>query len=358
MQYLAKQALTSLLSIMLIPAAAQAQDAGGEEQPKPPKLFESDEIMAVTMRGPWRRVEKNKSSPETFPGALEYTDSGGQSRTMEIGVTTRGLTRRERVCDFPPLKLWFDKDQVKGTTFRGQSSLKMVTHCKTANRWEQYYIKEYLAYRIYNLITPFSFRVRPMTVTYIDSDNASDTISRFGFLIEDIDDLAKRNAFEEIEIPKITSQRLDPTAAANYAIFQYLIGNLDWSMIGGRDPVECCHNSKLIGTKGDGAPIYPIPYDLDITGLVNPHYGLPPDNLPVRTIRQRVYRGFCIHNDRVPEALERIREQREAVFDLFRNYPLLEKKPGNEAIRYLEEFYDALEKPGRAEKLLIDKCRD
>ena len=98
---------------MLIPAAAQAQDAGGEEQPKPPKLFESDEIMAVTMRGPWRRVEKNKSSPETFPGALEYTDSGGQSRTMEIGVTTRGLTRRDRVCDFPPLKLWFDKEQVR-----------------------------------------------------------------------------------------------------------------------------------------------------------------------------------------------------------------------------------------------------
>jgi hypothetical protein len=358
MQYLAKSTLASVLLVILPTGHGLAQDTPAEAQPKPPKLFESNEILSITLRGPWRRLESNKSSDETFPGSLEYTELSGEQRSMEIGITTRGLTRRDRVCDFPPLKLWFDKDQNKGTQFRGQGSLKMVTHCQTASRWEQYYVKEYLSYRIFNLVTPLSFRVRPLTVEYVETEGNAETITRFGFLIEDIDDVAERNGFEELEVPRITAGRLDPVAAANVALFQYLIGNLDWSIIGGHDPVECCHNSKLVGAGPEDSPAYPIPYDLDITGLVNPHYGLPPDNLSVRNIRQRLYRGFCMYNDRIPEALERLRALRGEIIELFENEPRLEKRYRQAAIRYLEGFYDDLDKPSRVEKLLIDKCRN
>jgi hypothetical protein len=358
MQYLAKLALASVLSVTMAAGTGFAQDTPGGEQPKPPKLFESDETLSVTLRGPWRRLENNKTSDETFPGSLEYTEMSGEQRVMEIGITTRGLTRRDRLCDFPPLKLWFDKDRNKGTRFRGQNSLKMVTHCHTASRWEQYYIKEFLSYRIYNLITPLSFRVKPLTVKYVETEGGAETITRFGFLIEDIDDVAERNGFEELEIPNIHSRRLDPAAAANNALFQYLIGNLDWSIIDGPDPVECCHNAKLVGTGPEESPVYPIPYDLDITGLVNPHYGLPPDNLSVRNIRQRLYRGFCMHNDRIPETLERFRSLQGAITALFENETRLDKRFQQAAIRYLDGFYDDLEKPSRVEKLLIDKCRN
>ncbi|NIP16846.1 MAG: hypothetical protein GWM87_00800, partial [Xanthomonadales bacterium] len=240
MRYLAKAIFTSMLFILSAgPAGAQEKEAN--DQAKPARLFESDAVMTVTLRGPWRRMTRNTSSDERFPGTLEYTDSSGARRTMDIGVTMRGLTRRDELCDFPPLKLWFDKDSNKGTEFRGQGSLKMVTYCDTNSRYEQFYIKEYYAYRIYNLITPYSFRVRPMTVTYLDTERDSDGITRFGFLIEDVDDMAERNGVKELEIPMISPRRLDGEVAALAAVFQYLIGNLDWSIISGRDPVECCH---------------------------------------------------------------------------------------------------------------------
>ncbi len=127
-------------------------------------------------------MAKRADSPEKYSGELTFSDSNGQEITLNIGITTRGLTRRT-VCDFPPVKLWFDKEQLKGTIFRGQGSLKMVTHCKATSGFQKYYVKEYLSYRIYNLITDYSFRVRPMMVTYIDSERDSRPFERFGFLI-------------------------------------------------------------------------------------------------------------------------------------------------------------------------------
>ena len=240
-KFLSAAALALIITGMTVPAAS-AQESGA----KPPRLFEDHSRLSVTLKGPWRRMTRRVSNPETYPGELLYTDASGQQNSLKIGITTRGLTRRDIVCDFPPLKLWFDREQSKGTPFRGQGSLKMVTHCKKSKGYEQYYVKEYLSYRIYNLITPYSFRVRPMMVTYLDSERDSKAFERFGFLIEDVDDMAARNGQKELEIPKISRHRLDPAETSNYMLFQYLVGNLDWSATTGPDPMECCHNSKLM----------------------------------------------------------------------------------------------------------------
>ncbi|NNE04312.1 MAG: hypothetical protein HKN15_01125 [Xanthomonadales bacterium] len=328
-----------------------------EEAPKPPRLFEDDSRLEVTLTGPWRTIRRRSSTEQQFGGELAYIDANGQKQRFTIGVTTRGLTRRDRVCDFPPLKLWFNKDLTKGTEFRGQSSLKMVTHCKTSKAYTQYYVREFLAYRIYNLITPYSFRVREMMVTYIDSERDSKPQVYFGFLIEDVDDVAERNGLVELEIPEIRYTRLDPVETSNYALFQYLISNLDWSATGGPDPVECCHNSKLIGTAPDESPIYSIPYDLDSSGLVNAHYAAPPEALKVRSIRHRLYRGFCFHNDELPAALDRFIEHKQAIFDLFEQNDLLTSKGRQDTTNFLNGFYDKLEAPGGINEWLVDKCR-
>ena len=313
--------------------------------------------MTVTLKGPWRRITRRVAKPETYPGELIYSDASGQQHGIEIGITTRGLTRRDTVCDFPPLKLWFAKDQRRGTAFRGQASLKMVTHCKTSRSYEQYYIKEYLSYRIYNLITPYSFRARPMMVTYLDTERDSKGYERFGFLIEDVDDMAERNGVKELEIPRISHRKLDPDETSNYMLFQYLIGNLDWSATGGRDPEECCHNSKLIGQSPDKTPVFAIPYDLDSSGLVDTPYAAPPQRLPVRNIRQRLYRGFCIHNQAVPAALGRFRDQRQNIIELFNAETLLSYKVRSRALKFLDGFYHALANSDAVDKLLIGKCR-
>jgi len=353
MQKHLKFTLTGLITTFLAMSIASAQ----EEAPKPVKLFKDNAILNVTLKAPWRNIVRRKTSKETHRGQLEFTDNKGEKHTLDVGFTTRGLTRLERVCDFPPLKIWFDKEQVKGTSFRGQGSLKMVTHCKKSQAYQEYYVKEYLSYRIYNLITPYSFRVRPLMVTYIDTQRDSKPLVKFGFLIEDIDDLADRRDLKELEIPRVKHYRLDKLETSYYSIFQYLISNLDWSATGGRDPVECCHNTKLISAGPDADPVYAIPYDLDSSGLVDASYAAPPDRLPVRNVRQRLYRGFCFHNDEIAEALERYRDKKEEILALFNDEELLTKRDRSTALRYLEGFYDLLETPGDVKKHLLDKCR-
>lgn len=346
-----------LLQVVMLAGLAAAATSWAQDTPKPPRLFEDDSRLVITLKGPWRTITRRSDTEEKFDGELSYVDANGQRQRFSIGVTTRGLTRRDRVCDFPPLKLWFDKDLTKGTEFRGQSSLKMVTHCKKSNAYSQYYVREYLAYRIYNLITPYSFRVRPLMVTYTDSERDGKPQEYFGFLIEDVDDVAERNGLKELEIPEIPAVLLDPAEISNYALFQYMISNLDWSATGGPDPVECCHNTKLIGSDPDEPPIYAIPYDLDSSGLVNAHYAAPPDILKVRSIRQRLYRGFCFHNDALPAALQRFVAQKQAIFDLFENDDLLTNQGKQDTVNFLNGFYEKLEEPGGINEWLVDKCR-
>jgi hypothetical protein len=327
-----------------------------EEAPKSVKLFKDDSVMNVTLRGPWRSMTKRKANAKTWPGTLEYTDSNGVQQSLNVGLTTRGLTRLTKVCDFPPIKVWFDKEEVKGTAFRGQGSLKMVTHCKSSKTYQQYYILEFLSYRIYNLVSDYSFKVRPMVINYLDSERDSKPLERFGFFIEDIDDVASRNDLQELEIPKVSYKRLDPVETSKYALFQYMISNLDWSATGGRDPVECCHNTKLIAESPDANPVYAIPYDLDSSGLVNAPYAAPPSQLRVSTVRQRLYRGFCFHNEELITSMELFREKKPEIMALFSSIELLGPKSRSNATKYLEGFYKTLASPADISKL-VSKCR-
>ena len=60
----------------------------------------------------------------------------------------------------PPLFVSFGDETARGTLFEGQTMLPLTTHCRDSSSYEQYVLKEYLAYRIYNLLTDKSLRVR------------------------------------------------------------------------------------------------------------------------------------------------------------------------------------------------------
>ena len=327
-----------------------------DEDKKPLKLFENNDQWNVTLSGPWRTIKRKIKVDKLYPAQLTYPGEDGQTITADIEVAPRGLTRRLRVCDFPPLKIHFDKEQMKGTALRGNKSLKLVTYCDTSRKYEQYYIKEYLTYRIYNLITDFSFRVKPLQIEYVDSEGKDRPITRFSFLIEDIDDVAKRNGMEKLEIDEVSYRSLDDLQTSYFSLFQYMVGNLDWSAISG--PKEnCCHNGKLIGKGPEEVPKYIIPYDFDSTGLVNTHYALPPDGMRVSNIRQRVYRGFCTLTDTMPQAVARFNEQKPAIMALFKDNTQLGDNMRDRAIKYLEGFYDTINDPKKFAKEITDKCR-
>ena len=327
------------------------------EDSKVPKLFSDANEMKVTFSGPWYTIGRNRKKDAFYPVKLTYTDADGQQHTIDAKVSPRGITRRLRVCKFPPLKIHFDKEKMKGTEFRGNKSLKLVTYCQSNSKYEQYYIKEFLIYRIYNLITEFSFRVKPMMIEYKDSEKTGNSITRFSFLIEDIDDVAKRNGMEKLEIAKVPVKQLDPVLSSQFSLFQYLIGNLDWAATGGPNDDRCCHNSRLIGTGTDLNPKYGIPYDFDSSGLVDAHYAAPPDGLRVRNVRQRLFRGFCRYNDTLTQAAEQFREKKTDILALFENDPHLSNKTRQKALAYIEGFYTILNDPNRYKKYLTDNCR-
>ncbi|MGD9264597.1 MAG: hypothetical protein PVJ71_02340 [Lysobacterales bacterium] len=328
-----------------------AQDSG-----KPPRLFDETSEMQVTLSGPWRTISNYKKKVARYPAQMTYTSADGRQHTLDIEVEPRGISRREWLCDFPPLKVYFDKEQTRDTEFRGNGSLKLVAYCNKRDMYEQYNVKEFLAYRIYNLLTEYSFRVRPLMVEYRE-DTGRGSFSRFGFLIEDVDDVAKRNGLKKLAVPKISYKTLDPVETSKLGLFQFMIGNLDYATNEGPEDDACCHNTRLIGTGDYETPRYSIPYDFDATGLVDAHYAHPPELLKTRNIRQRLYRGFCRNNDELPRTVALFNGKKQEIFDLFRNETRLSDHNRKKTLRYLEDFYHIINDPGDFQKQIIGKCR-
>jgi len=344
--------LPFLISLCLISTVAIA--AKGD---KPPKLFSNNTEMAITLSGPWRDIQRNIKKDKLYPAQITYTTASGEQSTIDVEVAPRGISRRYKTCKFPPLKIHFNKEEMKGTEFRGNKSLKLVAYCHLNKKYEQYNTKEYLAYRIFNLITDFSFRVQPLKVTYVDSEGKNDTITRFSFLIEDADEVADRHDMEKLTISRVPHTKLDAVETSNVSLYQYMIGNLDWAATGGPDKDKCCHNSKIIAPDMDAIPKFVVPYDFDSSGIVNAHYAAPPAELKVRTIRQRLFRGFCAHNATLPQAVERFQNKKPEILALFNDDPNLTDKTRANTLKYIEDFYEIIDNPKKFKKNITDKCR-
>jgi len=342
--------------VLLVSLFLTTQTSLADKGDKPPKIFSNSDEMQVTLTGPWKTIQRNKKKDDIYPAKLTYSSTNGEQHTLDVEISLRGITRR-RICDFPPLKIHFDKKQVKGTEFRGNKSLKLVTYCDTNSKYEQYYIKEFLTYRIYNLMTDYSFRAQPMVIDYQDSETGKDPITRFGFLIEDVDDVAKRNKLEKLSITSVSYRSLEPVSTSKLSLFQFMIGNLDWAATSGPKDDGCCHNTRLIGAGPDIDPTYAVPYDFDSSGLVNAHYAAPPDGLRVRNIRQRLYRGFCVFDDQMPQTVTLFQEKKPEILALFETNSHLSDYMRNDAIKYIESFYDIIGNPKQLEKDITDKCR-
>jgi len=318
-------------------------------------LFETGDEVELTLSAPWRDIVRDRDNQDPYPAMLHYVDDSGARRSVALTVERRGKTR-QRVCRFPPIRLRFDKDDVEGTLFDGNKSIKMVTHCNNGSRWEQYYVLEMLAYPIYNLISERSFRVRPLSVTYHDVDRDKNDGPRFAFLIEDDKLVADRNDLDKYDLVEIRPERLDPLESSRFALFQYLIGNEDWSSLGGPAGDDCCHNAKLVGPES-GKPLYALPYDFDSSGLVDAQYAVPNEGLRISNVRQRLFRGFCLHNATLESARAEFLEKRDAIEAIVEGEPRLRPRNRSGAIRYLGNFFDVLEDPRSFERAITNACR-
>ena len=315
-------------------------------------LFESSDPIQLTIRAPVQSLVRNRNA--SAPVGAILVDPAGQS--LPISLQLRGITRRtSEICDFPPLRVDFTAPPPATSVFAGQKKLKLVTHCGNSASSQQYVLLEYAAYRLYNLLTPRSFRVRLATIAY-QGDDGRPIIQRAGFFIEELKDVAKRNGTRETHAgTQIAFSELSPPDAGRYAMFQHMIANHDWSMRAGPAGDECCHNAKLIGPEGPGTVI-PIPYDFDFSGFVGAPYSTPPEQLGIRDVRQRFYRGYCSENADAIAAARQMRDARPQMLATLAQIPGLDPKTQRRAADYLEGFFGDIATDASISARVINRC--
>jgi hypothetical protein len=357
-----RRVAVGILVVLGCGQALQAQEPA-RSRPLTPSapLFESDDVLDLTIEGPLTRVflERDEEAKASYNSVIRYHAPGAiLPETFDVELRTRGHFRlRLSTCPFPPIRLHFEREQLEQTLFASQHRIKMVTHCRTDRaEYEQYVLREYLAYRIYNLLTEESFRVRLARVTYIDTDDEIETITRYALLLEDADAMAARNGYDELEIPGVQPAQMQPAALIRFELFQYMIGNTDWDPFVPEPGDICCHNTVPIGSLRDFT-VLPVPYDFDFSGLVGAEYALPNPRLLIRTVRQRRYWGLCRPPEEIDAALPAFLELREDVAALVRSIPGLTAASVRDATSYLDEFYETIGNPNRVERELLRKCR-
>jgi len=319
-------------------------------------LFADDSVIRVTISGPVTTLTRKRPDDQELPATLSYTADDGSPVVLDVKLRTRGNFRRQRkTCPFPPVRINFRKSQVEDTTFAGQDKLKLVTHCRNkiaANHRAVH--REYLAYRLLNTLTDASFRVRLLEIDWVDTDKKNRSMTEFGFLIEDVDELAERLDREELDLPETTLSALDPEYTNLTSIFQLLIANTDFSPIAAAPGASCCHNGKLLGKPGQ--PIYAVPYDFDMSGFVDAPYANPNPRFGLRNVKQRLYRGRCVNNEYVRATLEQFREHRDEIIDLIRTYDYLEARYRDETIRFVDAFFELINDPAEVNRRIIGAC--
>lgn len=334
------------LAVLAVPGVALAQPA-----PKP--LFASDAPIRVTIQGPVGAIAR-KAAKSVEPEAATLS-MAAPAETNPIRLSARGLSRRTGgICDFPPLRVEFTQPPAATSLFVGQRRLKLVTHCKSSSGHQQYVLLEYSAYRLFNILSPASFNVRLATVDYTEPSGKV-TASRWGFFIEDIDDLAKRSGNVDARVgSRILTTQLDASQASRVALFMYMIGNLDWSMRAGPQGEECCHNTRLMRTPG--GTFVPVAYDFDYSGLVDAPYAVPPAQIRVRSVRQRHYQGYCRHNSSVLAAAADMRAKRPQLEAAYSQIPGLEERTRSKALSYLATFFDEIATDDSVRAKILKDC--
>ena len=338
------------LNFFTFSTKAFISDSISQQTDKAP-LFESEEPLKLTLIIDIKTVKNdNSEDPQYSAGKLTLHEASGDTN-FDIQVKARGHSRRlYNICSFPPIKLNFKKKAVVETVFEGQDKLKLVAYCKDSDLFQDYVIQEYMIYKLYNILTPYSFKVRLAEITYKDINDKSREVTRFGFLIEDDDNMAERNGGVITEILMSNHDRCERNTLDIFTIFQYMIGNADWWIA---KPIV--HNVKLLYKEGE--PITPVPYDFDYCGVINANYAVPPEVLPIESVRERYFMGYC----RIPGSYEKtisiFNEKKDEIYELYNSFDFLDEKKKKTILKYYDDFYKNVNDPKQLERRIYNNCQ-
>lgn len=319
------------------------------------RLFDTAEPIRLTIVAPVRDLVREREKKKTYDGVMRFAGATGREIELPIQVAPRGNSRL-RVCRFPPLKIKFEKAPARGTVFEGLHNLKLVTHCKSGQRASDWLLQEYGAYLGYNVISDYSFRVRRVETVYLDTESSRFKREETSFFIEPVEEAARRLERVTLRPPNVEQNQLNKVETARSALFQYLIGNTDYAVKRGPRGEGCCHNGRVLAPVGEQSDWIVLPYDFDQAGIVQTDYALPDERLRIRSVKDRLYRGFCWHNAELADAIKRFNERRDEITAALLP-PDLSKRRARSAQNYVAMFFRTINDPDDLKKYLLDRCR-
>ena len=304
--------------------------------------------VALTLTTNMKRLRDDKSANAPYrPATLSYV-ADGKTVVVPARVRTRGIWRL-KTCDFPPLRVNFTSEAAKKTIFKGTDNPKLVSYCLDNDIGDQYILQEFQLYRIYRLLTPASHAPRLARMTYADSATGKAKTTHYAFFTEDPDALAARMSGKLLNLAGAGPNDVASYPSAVVGVFAYLIGNTDFA-------ISALHNAEVI-SRANGE-IWPVVYDFDFSGAVNARYATPDPRFHTASVRDRVYRGYCVPAEEYPKVFALFNEKKDAIYALYHDGigQLIHKETVDATLRYFDEFYRTINNPRSAKENIVDMC--
>lgn len=301
----------------------------GTEQTSPKESFfdhlGAEPIVKLQIESDFSELIENRDQKRKQEALLSVGNSESDFKTYPLKISLRGKTRRG-LCEFPPLKLDLNKDFLEAEGLKDFDKYKLVTHCMDDS---ELVLKEFLAYKLYNQLTDYSFRVRLVELTYVDRGGEMETFEQYGILLENYEEMTQRLAAKEMpnDLPKNT--RIPNEDYQRLAMFQYMIGNTDWNLFKQ-------HNIKWL--RMDDAAI-PVPYDFDFSGFVNAPYAKPHPSLPIDSVQERYLQWRGGDQQQLDNIQAELRQKQDSLIQVCQQFQALSSSEKEKIMTYLNGFF-------------------
>lgn len=342
--------------IILIPTlfffTSYSQDAKKDLPENSYGLFYNNEIMNIALSYSNKDIKKETNDSTYIYTYLNYKDRNSHWDSLEVRLRKRGNFRLNN-CFYAPIKIKIKKKKAENTPFEGHKNFKLVLPCLIQRDNNDKIIKEYLAYKLYEIVSPYHFKTKLVQLDYKELKGKKiKTHELKAFLVEDDKHVAKRIGGKVLENKNHPLNHV-PLESVRNAFFQFMIGNTDFSN-------AYQHNTKLIFLDGQ---IIPVPYDFDMAGMVYTSYStvsqINNEKLKIDDVRHRLYRGF----QRDPEIFIEVRKEflanRLLILTMIKDSESLfeNEKEYISTINYIEAFFDIIVNDKKFEREILNMVR-
>jgi hypothetical protein len=305
------------------------------------EMLPADSVIKVEIITDLKKLTKGKNKPSYQPAEFIFHSGPLDGTSYNIQVKARGNARR-KLCQYPPIKLKFPKSKLNF------HKIKWVSICRNNKGMEEKLLNEYLIYKLYSMLTEFSYTVRLLEVDFRAPEAREPSLTAIGFIVEPTKELAQRTETKEYEPRIIKASLLDRHLYPLFSVFQYLIGNTDWHL-------DNMHNIKLLRNSKTQS-IVPVPYDFDYSGFVDAPYAVPHNTLPIKNVRERYNKAHCVSKAERKEICELVCSKKEEMYAYIDNFTLLSKRSRGKLRKYLEDGFDVLESEKRSARVFVKDC--